>query len=65
MTTALVLSASSTANRIERGLRLYELNLVRSIGGGSFVVASESSNLHYIVSPRGCTCPDARERQMI
>jgi hypothetical protein len=65
MKTALVLSARATANRIERGLRLYEANLVRSVGNDSYVVASESSNLYYIVSPRGCTCPDARERQML
>ena len=65
MKTALVLSARATANRIERGFRLYESNLVRSVGNGTYVVASETSNLYYIVSPRGCTCPDARERQMI
>ena len=63
--TSLVMSAKVTQDRIERGMRIYESKLVRSIGNGTFVVASETSNLHYIVSPRGCTCPDAIERKMI
>ena len=63
--TSLVLSAKVTEDRIQRAMRIYESKLVRSIGNGTFVVASESSNLHYIVSPRGCTCPDAIERKMI
>ena len=63
--TSLVLSAKVTEDRIQRGMRVCESKLVRSIGNGTFVVASESSNLHYIVSSRGCTCPDAIERKMI
>lgn len=63
--TSLVLSAKVTQDRIERGMRIYESKLVRSIGSGTFVVRSESSNAYYIVNSLGCTCPDAIERKMI
>lgn len=62
----LVLSSRVTTDRIERGLRIYESNLVRSIGKGTFVVASESNEtVYYIVNSTGCTCPDAIERNML
>src|SRR6185503_19684075 len=63
--TSLVLSAKVTQDRIERGMRIYESKLVRSIGNGSFIVASESSNAYYIVNSLGCTCPDAIERKTL
>jgi len=61
----LVLSARVTEDRINRAMRIYESKLVRSIGNGTFVVRSESSNAYYIVNSTGCTCPDAVERKMI
>jgi hypothetical protein len=62
----IVRSAKVTGDRIERAMRIYESNLVRSIGKGSFVVASESSDkVYYIVSQHGCTCPDSIQRQML
>ena len=62
----LVLSSRVTTDRIERAMRIYESNLVRSIGGGTYVVASESSEtLYYIVNSTGCTCPDSIERKML
>lgn len=63
---SLILSARVTSDRIERAMRIYESNLVRSIGKGSFVVASESSDkVYYIVNEHGCTCPDSIQRQML
>jgi hypothetical protein len=62
----LALSARVTADRMERGIRVYESNLVRSVGEGTFVVRSERGNAHYIVnSATGCNCPDAIERKMV
>jgi hypothetical protein len=54
-----------TESRMERAIRIFDAGLVREISAGMFVVKSESSNLYYIVNPRGCTCPDSLERQMI
>jgi hypothetical protein len=63
---SLILSAKVTNDRIERAMRIYENNLVRKVSAGTFVVASESSDkVYYIVSPRGCTCPDSMQRQML
>jgi hypothetical protein len=61
----LVLSAKVTANRIERAMRIYESNLVRNVGNGTYVVKSESSDAYYIVDSRGCICPDSLERKML
>ena len=61
----LVLSARVTAVRMQRGIQIFDSRLVRNAGNGSFVVASESSNLYYIVNPRGCVCSGAIERMMI
>jgi hypothetical protein len=62
---SLVLSSRVTADRIERAMRIYESNLIRSIGKGTYVVRSESSEAYYIVNSTGCNCPDAIERKMI
>jgi hypothetical protein len=62
---SLVLSAKVTADRIERAIRIYESNLVRSLGRDTFIVRSESSDAYYIVNSLGCTCPDSVERKMI
>jgi hypothetical protein len=61
----LVLSAKVTADRIERAMRIYESNLVRNVGNGTFIVKSELSDAYYIVDSRGCTCPDSLERKML
>jgi hypothetical protein len=62
----MIRSARVTTDRIERAMRIYESNLVRSIGKGTFVVASESSDkVYYIVNQHGCTCPDSLQRQML
>jgi hypothetical protein len=61
----MIKTAGVTADRIERAARIYESNLVRSMGKGTYVVRSESSNAYYIVNSHGCTCPDAIERHMI
>jgi hypothetical protein len=58
-------TARVTQDRIERAMRIYEANLIRSMGKGTYVVRSESSNAYYIVNSHGCNCPDAIERQMI
>jgi hypothetical protein len=59
-------SAKVTNDRIERAMRIYEAGLIRSIGKGSYVVASESNqSAYYIVSDAGCTCPDSMQRQML
>jgi hypothetical protein len=65
MNNSLILSAKVTADRIERAMRIYESNLVRSVGNGTYVVKSESSDAYYIVDSRGCTCPDSLERKML
>jgi hypothetical protein len=63
---SLALSARVTADRMERGMRVYESNLVRHIGEGTYVVRSESGNAYYIVdSTIGCNCPDALGRRML
>ncbi|MFP5260898.1 MAG: hypothetical protein ACLGJB_03205 [Blastocatellia bacterium] len=63
---SLALTSGVTADRMERGMRVYESNLVRHIGNGTYVVRSESGNAYYIVdSTTGCTCPDAVERRML
>jgi hypothetical protein len=60
------LTAKSTDQRIERGLRIFNAGLVREIGQGCFVVKSESSSAHYIVrSDVGCNCPDAMQRSYL
>jgi hypothetical protein len=61
----MILSAKVTADRIERAMRIYESNLVRTVGNGTFIVRSESSNAYYIVNSLGCTCPDSIERKML
>ena len=62
----LVRSSQVTANRLERGLRIYESNLVSYIGKSTYVVASETNHkAFYIVNLQGCTCPDALERKML
>jgi hypothetical protein len=61
----LIRTSTVTADRIERAMRIYEANLVRSVGKATYVVRSESSNAYYIVNSLGCTCPDAIERRMI
>jgi hypothetical protein len=61
----MIKTAGATADRIERAMRIYESNLVRSIGKGTYVVRSESSNAYYTVNSTGCNCPDAIERKMI
>ena len=58
-------TAHVTENRMERAVRIYDAGLVRKISAGTFVVKSESTNVHYIVNAHGCTCPDSLERQMI
>ena len=64
--TNLIPSAQATANRLERGLRIYESNLVRYIGKSTFIVASETNHkAFYIVNLNGCTCPDSIERKML
>jgi hypothetical protein len=63
--TGLILSGKVTADRIERAMRIYESNLVRSIGKGTYVVRSESGEAYYIVNSTGCNCPDAIDRRMI
>ncbi|MFP5260800.1 MAG: hypothetical protein ACLGJB_02705 [Blastocatellia bacterium] len=63
---SLALTSGVTADRIERGMRVYESNLVRHIGNGTYVVRSERGDAHYIVEPTtGCTCPDSMTRRMI
>jgi hypothetical protein len=63
---SLILSSRVTADRMERGMHVYESNLVHSIGKGTYVVRSESGGAHYIVnSTTGCTCPDSMSRRMI
>jgi hypothetical protein len=63
----LIKTARSTEDRMERGLRIFSAGLVRAIGSGVFIVASESDDkVYYIVrSDTGCTCPDAAGRNMI
>src|ERR1044072_9401173 len=62
---SLTKTAHVTESRMERGVRILDAGLVRKISAGTFVVKSESSNLHYIVNAHGCTCRDSLERQMI
>lgn len=62
---SLALTSGVTADRIERGMRVYESNLVRHIGGGTYAVRSEAGNAYYIVNSTGCTCPDSMTRRMI
>ena len=62
---SLTKTAHVTENRMERAVRIFDAGLVRKISAGTFVVKSESSNVHYIVNTHGCTCPDSLERQMI
>jgi hypothetical protein len=54
----LVRTAKATDDRMERGLRIFQADLVRAISPGCFVVASESDDkVYYIVrSDTGCTC---------
>jgi hypothetical protein len=61
----MIRTAKVTEDRIERATRIYETNLIRSMGKGTYVVRSESSNAYYIVNSHGCTCPDSIERKMI
>jgi hypothetical protein len=61
----MMLSAKVTADRIERAMRVYEANLVRGIGNGTYVVRSESGDSYYIVNSTGCTCPDSMTRHML
>jgi hypothetical protein len=61
----LILSARVTADRIERAMRVYESNLVRSVGNDTFIVRSESGDSYYIVNSTGCTCPDSMTRHML
>src|ERR1051325_3825603 len=61
----LILSAKVTADRLERAMRVYESNLVRSVGNGTHIVRSESGAAYYIVNSVGCTCPDSMNRHMI
>jgi hypothetical protein len=61
----LILSAKVTADRIERAMRVYESNLVRGVGNGTYVVRSESGEAYYIVNSTGCNRPDAIERKML
>jgi hypothetical protein len=61
----MIRTAKVTEDRIERAVRIYEANLIRSLGKGTYVVRSESSNAYYMVNLTGCTCPDAIERHMI
>jgi hypothetical protein len=63
--TGIILSARVTSDRIERAVRIYESNLVRSMGKGTYVVRSESSEAYYIVNSTGCNCPDSIERKML
>jgi hypothetical protein len=65
MNNSLILSAKITADRIERAMRIYESNLVRSVGNGTFIVRSESGDNYYIVNSTGCTCPDSMTRHML
>jgi hypothetical protein len=67
LTTMLMRTAKSTDDRMNRGLRLFQSDLVCPISPGCFVVASEPDDkVYYIVrSDTGCTCRDASERQMI
>jgi hypothetical protein len=62
---SLILSAKVTADRIERAMQIYEANLVRSVGNGTFIVRSESGDAYYIVNSLGCTCPDSMTRHML
>jgi hypothetical protein len=62
---SLVLSSHATADRIERGMRVYESNLVRHVSNGTYAVRSESGDAYYIVNSAGCTCPDSMSRRMI
>ena len=62
---SLTKTAHVTESRMERAVRIFDAGLVRKISAGTFVVKSESSNVHYIVNAHGCTCPDSLERQMI
>lgn len=61
----LILSAKVAADRIERAMRVYESNLVRNVGNGTFIVRSESGQAYYIVNSTGCTCPDSMNRHML
>src|ERR1041385_8989612 len=62
---SLTKTANVTESRMERAVRIFDAGLMRKISAGTFVVKSESSNLHYIVNAHGCTCPGSLERQMI
>ena len=62
---SLAKTARVTESRMERAIRIFDAGLVRRISAGTFVVKSESTNLYYIVTAHGCTCPDSLERQMI
>ncbi len=62
---SLTKTAHVTESRMERAIRIFDAGLVRKISAGTFVVKSESSNVHYIVNAHGCTCRDSLERQMI
>ena len=62
---SLTKTAHVTESRMVRAIRIFDAGLVRQISAGTFVVKSESSNLHYIVNAHGCTCRDSLERQMI
>src|ERR1044072_5904251 len=62
---SLTKTAHVTESRMERAVRIFDAGLVRRISAGTFVVKSESTNVHYIVNTHGCTCPDSLERQMI
>jgi hypothetical protein len=63
----LMRTSKSTDDSMTRGLRLFQLKLVRPISPGCFVVASENDEkVYYIVRhDTGCTCPDSAQRNFI